>query len=299
MEMQCEIRERRVKKVVKLNATITFHDFFIVLCLHYELAARFILDWYASDSLSSINFIATFLSKVRKDLNLSTPYLYPKKNVKTELQSQGQLWCNRSLFCFCDLLYESPELVKAIKEDANYRSTTEGMDFYLNRESSYMALTRGTVWGTEAFRDPQPIPDHVREKFYEQCRLDKQKNQERRDREDRERQEAKARKRADRFQAGLRKTQENKIKSEQRRLFREHFLSMSLIDQVKEFATNNTYPVSAFPILTKQITNDIIVALTIDQRHLLISRLKGRREKDWISLQKRIEEITNDNNCGS
>lgn len=287
MEMQCEIRELHSKyRTVKLNATITFHDFFLVLCLHCDLAARFILDWYTSDSISSINFISTFLSKVCKDLDLSSSYLPPKKKVKPELQAWGS-WCQSSLFNFCDLLYESPELVKAIKKAVNYCSTTEGMDFYFYRGSSFIALTRGN------------IPDHVLERFWEQCRLKKQKDQERRDREDREIKEANARRRAERLQARLRKTQENKIKSKQRKLFREHFLSMSLIDQVKEFATNNAYPVSAFPILTKQITNDIIVALTIDQRHLLKSRLKGRRGEDWVSLQERIEEITKDNNCGS
>lgn len=92
------------------------------------------------------------------------------------------------------------------------------------------------------------------------------------------------------------KNQQNKIKSDERKLFRERVLSLSLLDQVVELATNTDYPVQVFPTEPRLITRDIIASLTIDQRRRLIARIIGRRENDWIALRQLIEAVNNANN---
>jgi hypothetical protein len=297
MAIRYEISEHDgSKRIIELNTTVSLQDFFVVLCCNYELAARFILDWYPSDSFGSSKFIASLLTAARKDLNLMDSWLSPKNPVTTMLHSPGSSVCRIALLRFCELLYESPALIKAIKEDANYLNTTEGPDFFSHRETNVIALTHGTSWEAKGFRDTQPIPIHIREQYYEQCRLDRQKEQERREQEEIERNESKTRKSAERLQAGLRKNTENKINSDARKLFRERILSLPLIDQVIELATNEDYPVQVFPTVPSRITKDIIASLTIDQRRMLIERIIGRWENDWISLRQMIEVVNNDNN---
>ena len=297
MEMRYESRDHDgSKRIIELNSAISLQDFFVVLCCNYELAARFILDWHTSDSLAALKFIAALLTAVRKDLNLMDSWLSPKNPATTSLHSPGSSVCRVALLRFCELLYESPALIRAIKEDANYSNTTEGYDFFSHRENSVIALTRGTSWEAKGFRDPQPIPIHIRERYYQQCRIDQQKEQERREQEEIERKEAKAKKSAERLQVGLRENQQNKIKSNERKLFRERILSLPLIDQVIELATNTDYPVQVFPTAPRRITKDIIASLTVDQRRKLIDRIIRRRENDWIALRQMVEAVNNANN---
>jgi len=297
MEMKYEIRENDgSKRIIELNSSISLQNFFVVLCCNYELAARFILDWHASDSHAALKFIAELLTAVRKDLKLTDSWLSPKNPVTTSLHSPRSSVCHVALLRFCELLYESPALIKAIKEDVNYSNTTEGYDLFSHRENSTIALTRGTSWEAKGFCDPQPIPIHIRERYFQQCRIDRQKEQERREQEEIARKEAKAKKSAERLQAGLRKNQQNKIKSDEKKLFRERILSLPLIDQVIELATNTDYPVQVFPTVPRRITKDIIASLTVDQRCKLINRIIGRRENDWIALRKIIEAVNNPNN---
>lgn len=211
MAIRYEIREHDgSKRIIELNTTISLQDFFVVLCCNYELVARFILDWYTSDSFGSSKFIASLLTAARKDLNLMDSWLSPKNPVTTTLHSPGSSVCRIALLRFCELLYESPALIKAIKEDANYFNTTEGPDFFSHRETNVIALTRDTSWEAKGFRDPQPIPIHIREQYYELCRIDRQKEQERREQEEIGRNESKARESAERLQAGLKKTRKTR-----------------------------------------------------------------------------------------
>ncbi len=275
--MRYEIREHDgSKRIIELNSAISLQDFFVVLCCNYELAARFILNWHVSDSLGALKFIATLLTLVRNDLKLMDSWLSPKNPATTALHSPRSSVCRIALLRFCELLNESPELIKAIKEDANYSNTTDGYDFLSHRENSVIALTRGTSWEAKGFRDPQPIPIHIRERYYQQCRIDRQNEQERREQEKISSNEAKAKKSAERFQAGLRKNQQRMTKSNERKLFRERIRSLPLIDQVVELATNTDYPVQVFPTAPRSITKDVIASLTIDQRRKLIDRIVGR-----------------------
>ena len=297
MEMRYEIRDHDgSKRIIELNPSISLQDFFVVLCCNYELAARFILDWHASDSLAALKFIAALLTTVRKDLKLMDSWLSPKNPSTTALHSPGSSVCRVALLRFCELLHESPVLIKAIKDDVNYSNTAEGYDLFAHRENNIIALTRGTSWEAKGFRDPQPIPIHIRERYYQQCRNDRQKERERIEQEEIARKEAKAKKSAEHLQAGLRKNQQNKIKSDERKLLRERILSLPLIDQVIELATNTDYPVQVFPIVPRCITKDIIASLTVDQRCKLIDRIVGRWENDWVALRQMIEAVNNANN---
>lgn len=297
MEMRYEIRDPDgSKRIIELNSSISLQDFFVVLCCNYELAARYILDWHASDSLAAFKFVAALLTAVRKDLRLMDSWLSPKNPATTLLHSPGSSVCRVALLRFCELLYESPALIKAIKEDADYSNMTEGYDLFSHRENSIIALTRGTSWEAKGFCDPEPIPIHIRERYYQQCRIDQQKERERREQEEIARKEAKAKNSAERLQAGLRKNQQNKIKSDEKKLFRERMLLLPLIDQVIELATNTDYPVQVFPVVPRCITKNIIASLTVEQRCKLINRIIGRRENDWVALRQMIEAVNNANN---
>ena len=131
---------------------------------------------------------------------------------------------------------------------------------------------------------------------WQQCRIDREKERERREQEEIARKEAKAKNSVERLQAGLRKNQQNKIKSDEKKLFRERILSLPLIDQAIELATNTDYPVQVFPVVPRRITKNIIASLTVDQRYKLIDRIIGRRENDWVALRQIIEAVNNANN---
>lgn len=294
--MQREIKEHDgTARVIKLNPKITLQDFFIVLCWDYELAARFILNWYIADSIASVKFISSFLSTARSDLNLMSCELTPKNSAFTRLNTPGGSVCRVALLRFCELLNESPELVKAIRHDANYLSATEGNDFFANRETNVISLTRDINWEAKGFSDPQPISVHARKKYHEQCRIYRQKKQTASIKEENERVAAKEKKKAERLLEVRAKTGLRKNISDDRKAFRDRMLSMELIDQVIELASNFDCPIKAFPINPRQITNDIIGSLTMHQRHQLMERIDSRWEKDWVSLGQRIREVNKQN----
>src|SRR5690349_21815697 len=110
--MSCEIiMNDGSVRIVELNKDITMQDFFYVICTHYELAARLLLDWYAEDPVSSIEFITALLISIRSNLKVMDSWLTPKNPTTTSLQSYGSSVCRVSLLRFCELLHASPALV--------------------------------------------------------------------------------------------------------------------------------------------------------------------------------------------
>jgi hypothetical protein len=278
-------------RMIELNRDITLQDYFYVVCTHYELAARFILNWYAEDTVASIEFITTLLITIRNELKLMDSWLTPRNPTTSTLHSPESSVCRVSLLRFCELLHESPELIEDIQTNDNYVTTTEGYDFFLHREKNIIALTRGTSWEVKGFGDPKPIPIDIRKDYYHKCYLEQQRERQLKEQEIAARKEAKARASAEKLKAGIENNRANKIKSEERRLFRQYIGSLPIDLQLMELATNTDYPVSVFSDILPNLTKEMIELLSEDQRNKLRGRIAGRWENNLIDLMQLIDSV--------
>lgn len=285
--------KRIIAKIITLDHSITYQDFAQVLAHDYTTAARFILDWYSNNKENAIIFIVTFLSIMREELDLHDSYYKPyNSSVNTLKMPEGST--NRvGTLRFCELLYESPELVRAITKSIKYSSIETGYDFFKDRELNMLAIERDT-WCPDGFLNPEPIPreliDRALKIFHEaEMRMRQAEEDYKKDLEERKKQ-----KHAERLAIGLKKDAINKQESKRKKEFRESLQKLSINEQLKELIMNKEYPVQVFPIEAESITREALLILSKDQRIELLKRISKKRSADWIKLRDELEGLTVD-----
>ncbi len=233
---------------------------------------------------------------VREELNLASCELQPINPATTKLRSPGGSVCRIALLRFCELLNgllnENPTLIQNIQSQPDY-ATEGGVDFFANREGNTIALTRGTSWEARGFKDPVPISPSALQNYQERERSIAALERERKEKEQLAKEEL-TRQKKQRQYAEAKIRQENiSRESKRRRLFREEFLRWPLILQVSNLATDDTWPVTAFPIDPEEITEDILRQLSHDSLNKLDGRIAGRWEARWRNLRSRIQTVLN------
>jgi hypothetical protein len=282
--------QRRNLRSVDLSPDCDRQDFFIVLCSDYEAAARFVLDWATSNINHAGRFVAAVLTIVREELNLASCELQPINPATTKVRSPGGSVCRIALLRFCELLNENPTLIQNIQSQPDY-ATEGGVDFFANREGNTIALTRGTSWEARGFKDPLPISPSALQNYHERERSIAALERERKEKEQLAKEELTRQKKQRQYAEAKIKQENISRESKRRRLFREEFLRWPLILQVSNLATDDTWPVTAFPIDPEEITEDILRQLSDDSLNKLDGRIAGRWEARWRKLRTRIQTV--------
>jgi hypothetical protein len=282
--------KRIISKIITLDQCITYQDFVKVLAHDYTAAARFILDWYSNNKEEAVNYIVNVLSIMREELDLHDSYYRPyNSSVNTLEMPEGST--NRvGTMRFCELLYEAPNLVRAITKNQRYHLNESGYDFFKNRELNMIAIQRDT-WCPDGFINPEPIPRELIDRalnMYDEAEMGRRQAEEdyKKVLEDKKKQNH-----AERIAIGSKKVVINRQESMQKKEFRQRLQKLSIDEQVKELIKNKDYPIQVFPVEAKDITSEILFSLTNDQRIEFLKRISKRRSAEWTKLRKELERL--------
>jgi hypothetical protein len=285
LKMMKRVWDYRGQEVtIDLVPGISEQDFLTVLCSDYEGAARFILDWAKVDQERSAEFLARFFWKVFQDLdvNSSGGFMNPRDGERTGLRPPRSSVCRVAFMRFCELLYESPELVRRVQRTARYSELPRD-DIFPRRETNGVALSRGIVWVTAAsFGDPEPIPD-----FYRQRELARRAEADRRrELQDQAERQEREKKKAER----LLRSKEIEEESKRRNALREEFKTQSVHNQLVTLASSTKIPLRVFQFNPAVVTEKDLEQLDNGVLTALQDRIGKQWKPGWKALNARIRK---------
>jgi hypothetical protein len=243
---------------------ITPENLLPIICTDSTKAARLILDWAQFDLTAAGEFIAGFLAKAFRELNVRSSYL---QSIPGESSFDNGFFrpsiSDKEFENFCALLEENPELVKKFRNNPIYR---KGI-----KEDLYF------------FADPE-----TKRQIREQERQTLRTNYET---ERKNAQENKIKKKQERLKIVQKKVEERKLASTKRKAERMNFKRQPLEEQIRRLVNEVDRPVKAFPIDPSAITLEVLAKLEIDSLYKLPDRISNQRPKAWKELAQRILKL--------
>jgi hypothetical protein len=108
---------------VGLEYEITPENLLPIICTDSKKAARLILDWARFDLTAAAEFMAGFLAKAFRELNVRSSYLKTKPSVESSFNNGffRPSISDKEFENFCSLLEENPELVKQFRNNSVYK----------------------------------------------------------------------------------------------------------------------------------------------------------------------------------
>jgi hypothetical protein len=294
---------------IRLEPGISPENFLGVLVMHPEGAARFILEWAIEDDVAATDFLANFLAKVDRELNVSVSkvdsYLRPRPGVKTTFVEERPSVSHVAFYRFCKLLCANQTIVAAVRGHPDYAFVLkngnlfgEG-DFFTDWERKRIGFQYGFGWSLTEFDFVETEPLPAWKKFAIETSHTSHNDITESDRL-RWAEQAKARALAEiaetiaRQNAVQARVDEEKMRSAQRKAFREQFAALPLLDQIYQLARDDTYSIKVFPVEPDQITLEILRDVDHDTQKQLLGRVAVRWEKSWKQLAKRIQVALED-----